>query len=310
MKALTLSQWVGDTDAFFVSHWRRAPFVFAPAEDIFSPFTLADVDAALASGHFRTPFLDMWSDGNPLPVSTYTGTRSVGAEVVTGFPDSEKIRSLLGEGASMIMRNVEQWHWPTRQVVVELADEMGLPVEAFFFITPAGGSGLPLHRDDSDVFVIQLAGSKSWRVHEGPVNGHWRAGKVRDDESQPAAVFEAVLRPGEVMYLPRGFAHCATGQEGLSVHLSLGVREVAAADLTESLRRTLTSDVLVAPMPISDEAVADTAATLLANARRRLDRLTADDLVALARQDRVTQMPTVKHPLSLVQFGDRAAEPS
>ncbi|MFF8911373.1 JmjC domain-containing protein [Streptomyces olivaceoviridis] len=307
MKAPTLSRWVGDTDTFFVSYWRRAPFVFTPEGGAFSPFTLADVDTALESGYFRTLFLDMWSDGRPVPHARYSDTRTVGREVGRGFPDGEKVHALLGEGASIILRSVDQWHRPTREVVAALADEMGLPVEAFFSVTPAGGSGLPLHRDDSDVFVIQLAGSKSWRIHEGPADGHWRVGKVRDDEAQPAVVFETVLRPGEVMYVPRGFAHCATGQEGLSVHLSLGVREVVAADLAESLRARLTADVLVAPMPVTDEAVAATAATLLARARRRLDELTPDDLVALAREDRVAMMPAVRTSASLVEFAARAA---
>ncbi|WP_428933938.1 JmjC domain-containing protein [Streptomyces sp. ACT015] len=303
MTAQILDRLVGDTVSFW-SHWRASPGVFVAGGEAVSPFTLADIDAALASGFFREPYVEMWADGRRMPAGEFTTERAVGQGAQGGFVDAARIHALLGEGATMLLRRVDQWHAPTRELLRALARELRRAVEAFFFVTPAGQEGLPLHRDDADVLVVQVAGTKNWRVHEGPADGAWRAGRVRSDEPRPQELFQTVLRPGETLYIPRGFAHRATGEDGLSAHLSLTVREIGVADLSRSLKdRVLGAegdDVAGAgPLPISDDALAAAATTLLDNARRRLAELTPDALVAHARQRRLDLMPATGPDLSL-----------
>lgn len=55
---------------------------------------------------------------------------------------------------------------------------------------------------------------------------------------------EATLKPGDMLYVPRGFAHVATGDGGLSVHLSFIFRELRT-------RRTAWGRT---PRPQSDQA--------------------------------------------------------
>ncbi|MGW3957420.1 JmjC domain-containing protein [Streptomyces sp. NPDC004752] len=306
MTAQILDRLVGDADSFW-SHWRTSPGVFVSGGESLSPFTLADIDAALASGFFREPYVEMWADGQRLQASSFTSSRVVGQDAPAGFADEAKIHALLGDGATMLLRCVDQWHAPTRDLLSVLARELRRAVEAFFFVTPAGQPGLPLHRDDADVLVVQVAGSKSWTVHEGPADGAWRAGRVRCDEPRPAELFHTVLRPGETLYIPRGFAHCATGQDGLSAHLSLTVREIGVADLSLSLKDRVLGDgddetVEEGPLPISDDALTAAAATLLDNARRQLAELTPDTLVAHARQRRMDRMPAPAPELSLADL--------
>ncbi|MFJ5840479.1 JmjC domain-containing protein [Streptomyces shenzhenensis] len=306
MTARILDRLVGNTDSFW-SHWRKSPGVFVSGGAALSPFTLADIDAALASGFFREPYVEMWQDGRRVQATSFTSSRTVGQEAPAGFADEAKIHALLKDGATLLLRCIDQWHAPTRDLLRVLALELGRAVEAFFFVTPAGQPGLPLHRDDADVLVVQLAGSKSWKVHEGPTDGAWRAGRVRSDEPQPAELFHTVLRPGETLYIPRGFAHRATGQDGLSAHLSLTVREIGVADLSLSLKDHVLrgGDGEAAgegPLPRSDDALTAAAAAILDNARRHLADLTPDALVAHARQRRMDRMPTPVPGLSLADL--------
>ncbi|WP_087885197.1 JmjC domain-containing protein [Streptomyces alboflavus] len=306
MGAQILGQLVGDANSSFWSYWRSRPGVFAVG-GMHSPFALADVDAALASGLFREPYVEMWRDGRRLPVTDFTSTRTVARENPGGFADEVKIRALLDGGATMLLRCLDQWHAPTRDMLHALAAELGRAVEAFCFVTPAGQAGLPLHRDDGDVFVVQLTGSKSWYVHEGPADARWQAGRVRDDEPQPAELLHTVLRPGEVLYIPRGFAHRATGQEGLSAHLSLAVREIGVAELLDgiqehAIRADGTEDAGAGPRPLSDAAITAEAKKLLETARRQLANLTEESLVAHARQLHMDRMPPRPEGLRLSEL--------
>ncbi|WP_255945421.1 cupin domain-containing protein [Streptomyces odontomachi] len=311
MAAQTLDALVGDPNSSFRSHWRSRPGVFTVEGGMPSPFTLADLDAALAGGLLREPYVEMWRDGRRLPGKEFTSSRAVGTAAPTGFADERRIHALLDEGATMLLRCVDQWHEPTREAVRDLADELGRAVEAFFFVTPEGKAGLPLHRDDGDVFVVQVTGSKSWHVHEGPADATWHAGRVKADEPQPAELFHTVLGPGEILYVPRGCAHRATGQDGLSAHLSLAVREIGVRDLTESVQECVlqgADDAMAAgeagPLPLSDAALAAEAKRILGTARERLLGLTEDDLVAHARRRHLTRMPVRPPGPSL---GERAA---
>ncbi|KUJ69272.1 hypothetical protein ACZ90_13090 [Streptomyces albus subsp. albus] len=303
MEARILDQLTRAGDADFRSYWRTRPGVF-PNSGIRSPFTLTDLDAALASGFFREPYLEMWRDGKRLPVKEFTESRTVARETPAGFADGARVHSLLDDGATILLRCVEQWHGPTRRMLHALADELGLPVEAFYFVTPEGRPGLPLHRDDGDVLVVQVAGSKSWCVHEGPADGEWYAGRVQPHEPQPAELFRTVLHPGDVLYIPRGFAHHATGRDGLSAHLSLAIREIGVADLSDTVRERVLRDAEAetadtGPRPLSEDAITAAAKTLLDHARRQLAELTADALVAHARQRRMDRMPVEPPNLSL-----------
>ncbi|MEV5148898.1 cupin domain-containing protein [Streptomyces sp. NPDC052727] len=300
-EAPVLGQWVGDTDVFFEKYWRRLPQRFTPEGGASSPFALTDVDQALATGFFREPYIEMWADDNRLPARKFTASRTVARAEPGGFADPAKIRALLDAGATLLLRCIDQWHAPTRALLRALAGELGLAVEAFYFVTPAGRAGLPLHRDDADVLVVQVAGSKRWSVHEGPADGHWHAGRVAGHEPQPAEVLTAVTHPGDVLYIPRGFAHRAHGQDGLSAHLSLTVREIGVADLSCGLQRVALGDTgsALPPLPVTEEAITAAAAALLEGARRRLAAMDPQDLVAWARRARLDAMPTPPADLSL-----------
>ena len=83
------------------------------------------------------------------------------------------------------------------------------PVQANAYFTPRDSQGLAVHHDTHDVFVLQLAGTKAWTIHEpvladplpsqpwkgtaadaGPpiVSGGTPWSRIRRRESQPAEI--------------------------------------------------------------------------------------------------------------------------
>jgi len=296
-----LDQWVGDTEEFLSAYWETRPGVFRPPAGSYSPFTLADADAALETGLFREPYLEMWEEG-PIPLSCYTTTRNISRATPGGFADGGRIRALMEQGATLLLRSVDHWHRPTRDVLAALAGELGRAVEAFFFVTPPGHQGLPLHRDDADVLVLQVAGRKDWRIHEQPDSADWRAGPVDPAAGpEPAEILRTALDPGEVLYVPRGFAHRALGAQGLSAHLSITVRDVGTADLAAALRDLL-AEGSPAERPLGHQAITGAAERLLQEARSRLTDLSAAALVGTARRRAIARMPDPPEPTGLVRL--------
>ena len=54
---------------------------------------------------------------------------------------------------------------PVLQFCQELAGELGHPVQANAYVTPPQNQGFSAHYDVHDVFVLQIAGEKRWRIH-------------------------------------------------------------------------------------------------------------------------------------------------
>ncbi len=295
--APTLSQWVGDPTAFGAAYWRRRPGVFTPDAPLATPFTLKDVDDALATGFLHEPYVEMTRAEGSLPADAYLSARTVHNSTSAGFADEKKIRALIEQGATLLMRRIDQWHGPTRDTLASLSAELQRPVEAFCFVTPPGTQGVPLHRDDADVLVLQLNGSKDWRVHEGPADGDWQLGKV--EGQPPAEVLVTTVHAGDVLYIPRGFPHQAVGSGGLSAHLSLTIREIHMGDLFRSLQKLSAKGMNIAARPLDDEAVLAAATTMIDHVAKALADLTPQDLVDHARRTRLAALPAPRTPISL-----------
>lgn len=84
---------------------------------------------------------------------------------------------------------------------------------ANLYCTPAGRQGLAPHYDDHTVLVMQLAGTKRWRVWPascGAVLPRLRtARRAPDVDGGMPPALEVELRPGHILFIPRGWPHCA-----------------------------------------------------------------------------------------------------
>jgi hypothetical protein len=99
------------------------------------------------------------------------------------------------------------------------------------YLTPPHSQTVPPHADDRDVFVIQLVGSKEWKVYQTvPVLYPYPNEQVgKQGLAVPATVLDGpiaistTLRPGDVIYMPRGFVHEAECSSTLSFHVTVAL---------------------------------------------------------------------------------------
>ncbi|MFI8460833.1 JmjC domain-containing protein [Kitasatospora sp. NPDC085464] len=300
---------VGDPAAFLETVWRRRARLLHPPAPLATPVTLADVDDVLASGMLRVPYLELVSRGKALDQGEYTSAHHLVDRSFRGYADAAKVMRHVGGGATLLMRNVEHWHSGVAALAGRLGAELNRDVEAFLFVTPPGRNGFGSHRDDADVFVLQLHGSKRWQVHPAPEDGHWRTGF--EPEPGPAQL-ETTVHAGEVLYVPRGAPHSAVGHtDGLSFHLSLTVRQPGTADLRTALTRRFEEGLDLPPLPVDPAELRRTAAELLDHYRKRLAELTPEELCAAVEtvpSPKVGAASTEPHR-TLADLADLAAAP-
>ncbi|MEO6090529.1 MAG: cupin domain-containing protein [Umezawaea sp.] len=232
-----------DPDRFADEHWGRVPLV-TPAAELPRPFDdLFDLDQAdelLSRRGLRTPFLRVARDGSVLGLAQFTRGGGVGAEVGDQVAD-DRVAALFAEGSTLVLQGLHRLWPPLIDFATDLCADLGHPVQVNAYLTPPQSQGFSAHYDVHDVFVLQVAGHKRWRVHEpvhpDPLRDQPWAGHA-DAVAECAGrepLIDRVLAPGDALYLPRGYLHSAVAQGEISAHLTVGVHVVTRYALVEAL---------------------------------------------------------------------------
>ena len=145
------------------------------------------------------------------------------------------------DGHTVVLQGLHRLWPPLIEFAGALTTDLGHPVQVNAYITPASSQGFSAHYDVHDVFVLQVAGEKRWRisepVHPAPLRDQpWtdrRAEVAARAEEEP--VLDTVLTPGDALYLPRGYLHAAEALGGVSCHLTVGVHPVTRHAVLEAL---------------------------------------------------------------------------
>jgi lysine-specific demethylase/histidyl-hydroxylase NO66 len=274
-----LARCAPDPGAFLEHTWGRHASVEHRVDErgFADLLTLDDVDRMLSTTALRTPAFRLVRADDTIPESAYTRSGRTGSKPVDGMADPARIFDLFGEGATIVLQGLHRYWEPVNAFTRALELELGHPCQVNAYVTPPGAQGLALHDDPHDVFVLQAFGSKRWEIHAAP--GEERRRPRRSE-----------LRPGDVIYMPKGTGHAASTQESLSGHLTVGVHLVTWRDVTaDAWKRVEAEPSLDEPLPpawFSDrKAFAEEVDHWLEAVRGALDRVDAREL-ADARTDR------------------------
>jgi bifunctional lysine-specific demethylase and histidyl-hydroxylase NO66 len=242
-----------DPEVFARSHWGRQPLL-TRAADTGNSFTdlldLAAVDELLSHRGLRTPFLRIAKDGQVVDPSRFTTSGGAGAEIADQV-SSDSVLRLFADGSTVVLQGLHRLWPPLIEFADQLAADLGHPTQVNAYVTPPSSRGFDAHYDVHDVFVLQVAGQKHWTIHEPVLRDPLRTQVWTDRREEVAAaaarepVVDAVLEPGDVLYLPRGFLHSATALGEISAHLTVGIHSVTrwgAAEAALDLVRTLAAE--------------------------------------------------------------------
>ena len=226
-----LRRLVADPEGFARGVWGRAALLTPSVDLVGGVADLFDeeaVDELVTRRGLRTPFIRVAKDGTTLANRDFTSGGGAGAGIADQVDDS-KLTALFADGATLVLQALHRTWPPLIDFTQQLAAELGHPVQVNAYVTPPQSRGFDDHYDVHDVFVLQVSGRKHWRIHE-PVHPMPLRDQPWTDRREAVAeaagtppIVDAVLEPGDCLYLPRGYLHAATALGGVSTHLTFGV---------------------------------------------------------------------------------------
>jgi hypothetical protein len=162
--------------------------------------------------------------GAKLDPRSYTTDLSWRPQPFTGTAQVGRVLAEFHRGATVVLQGLHLNRLPVARWCREVEALIGHPVQANAYWTPRDSQGLPVHHDTHDVFVLQVAGSKRWLVYEPVLRLPLRDQRYSPELGGPGeVVLDVTLRPGDTLYLPRGWLHEALTSGEDSLHLTIGI---------------------------------------------------------------------------------------
>lgn len=178
------------------------------------------------------PRLRLVREGRALPVNSYL-RHTTAARGKQPIPHLQPVKFTgeLRAGATLVLDAVDELHEPLEELAAELERQFRERIQINSYAGWHTSRGFDLHWDDHDVFILQVAGRKRWRVY-GETRPHPLAGDT--DNPKPdadAPLWEATLEDGDLLYIPRGWWHVAEPLDEPTLHLTVGIHKRTGIDL-------------------------------------------------------------------------------
>ncbi|WP_261205219.1 cupin domain-containing protein [Laspinema sp. D2d] len=135
------------------------------------------------------------------------------------------------EGATLIIDSVHERVPELKRLVSDIRQETGYRSQINLYCSPREEKGFSCHYDSHEVLILQIEGEKDWLIFPetiaSPISTMRSANQIPPDVPP---YLECTLKPGDVLYIPRGHWHyaIACGNPSLddyspSLHLTLGI---------------------------------------------------------------------------------------
>lgn len=267
-----------DVADFFANYYEKRPLLISRADpDYYAPLLdYQRVDSVITSGSAVHPDVFLVKYATDIDPKEYT--------LRDGRIDPARLYARFTDGATIALTQLQN-RLPEMAALCRACEEtFSTPFQTNIYFTPPGDSqGFRPHWDTHDVFVLQIAGTKHWRLYDTKVELPLPGQNFKVESDFPGEQTETFdMKPGSLFYCPRGLMHDAqTGSEP-SLHITFGLRSKRWVELLlETVAAAALDDVALrhnVPAGFA-QAQADRPA-LLAEIRRLLERVAASTTAA------------------------------
>jgi bifunctional lysine-specific demethylase and histidyl-hydroxylase NO66 len=221
-----------DRETFFARNYEQGPLINIRGEpDRYAALlTLEALDHFIASADLQQGMVDLTNHHDRISREAFIdeGGRVSRVAVVEHYL----------RGATIIFPHLHESLFNLGEFCRSLEEVFTCHIQTNVYLTPrsSGGQanqGFPPHYDNHDVFVMQVAGAKSWRFYGTPVTIPYRGEGFMVGEHPVGEVTQTfTLQAGDCVYIPRGLMHDAenVGDEP-SLHITVGMITKTWADL-------------------------------------------------------------------------------
>ena len=155
-------------------------------------------------------------------------------------PDSEKVQNWVSKGASIILNDVNTVNSGIINISNQLQNLTNGRCQANLYFSMQSHQAFGPHCDTHDVFAIHFEGEKVWNIYEkienNPINHPLF--KYSDEERIKKAgriIDQITLKPGDLLYIPRGQYHDALASKNGSIHIAFGCSYFKPIDLMAAM---------------------------------------------------------------------------
>jgi bifunctional lysine-specific demethylase and histidyl-hydroxylase NO66 len=181
-----------------------------------------DVERLVTETAIRTPAFRLVKAGET--VSGYTTDLSWRPEPFTGTARIGRVLEEFERGATIVLQALHHSWLPLARYCRDLEATLGHPTQANAYYTPRDSQGLPVHHDTHEVLTLQVAGEKRWLVYAPVLELPLKQQRYTPSLGPPGEpVLDVVARPGDTLYLPRGWLHQALTSGSDSLHITIGI---------------------------------------------------------------------------------------
>lgn len=217
-------------ERFLADHWGRKPVHIPapPGSNRQSVIGWQRLNQLLAvRGHWTPEHIKLVLNSAPVSSEFYMD-EVPGRGGVRRLADPAKVETFLAMGASLVADAVQEVAPEIRALTDALGQRLGGMAEANLYCSFQGVQAFASHCDLHEVFAIHCAGEKRWRIYANraenplePLEGEGAQAQI--DAAKGPVAMDVTLRPGDLLYIPRGYFHDALASSAESLHLTISV---------------------------------------------------------------------------------------
>jgi hypothetical protein len=226
-----------DVERFLQDYYEQRPLYIArESETHFADLLTADdIDEALRYRAISPTVIRMVKDGKEV-----SSDRLVERDGEAPLPriSNDLLFQHFIDGCTLIINTGNRIFPRLEHFCEALEREIGFRTQPNIYVTPFTAQGFDTHYDEHDVFVMQVMGMKKWRLFNSPISLPSRRqpfGQMKSSFAIGEPEMEVTLKPGDLLYIPRGFLHDAVTDGTTSAHITLGFYPVCQYHLVHEL---------------------------------------------------------------------------
>jgi len=213
-------------DSFFKDHFEKKPLVIRRGQPGYYKDLLSfeDIDRVVTTMGLSVPEITVTKAGGNITAADFA--------YESGFIDPVRVNQLFADGATVILSGLHERLPKLARFCRALEAVMSCRVQTNIYMTQAASQGFKAHYDNHDVVVLQVEGSKEWRIYDTPVELPLDSQAFNPHDVEVGEETDRfVLEPGDMAYIPRGLAHDAVANDEPSLHITTGLMLRTWADV-------------------------------------------------------------------------------
>ena len=182
---------------------------------------------------------NMMLDKNQIKYNDYS---SLSVEQGGNFlrPDVEKVQSWISRGASIVLSDINRINSGIMNISNQLQDLTNGRCQANLYFSMQSRQAFGPHCDTHDVFAIHFEGEKVWNIYENtennPINHPLFKYSAEERIKKAGRMIDQItLKPGDLLYIPRGQYHDALASKNGSIHIAFGLDYFKPIDLMATM---------------------------------------------------------------------------